>query len=632
MIAGQQPPLLRGFMAALRPPDRRPPWQWCEEHIVVDDTSPMPGPWRARNSPWVKAVMEAAAEAWVRFIAVRCSAQSAKTQTIMNLTCWAISEDPAPALWVMAAKDEVKDFLRDRVLPTWKQCKPVNGQLLNLEGLTAVFASMPFYFTGAGSKSKLQSKPIRWLFLDEVRNYPPGRLEMALKRTRSFRNSKTFLISTPDMAHDDVDAHFKEGSQETWHTVCPRCGKVEPMKFERVRWDKTEHTKPNDRWHFDRLAGTIRMHCTTDGCAQVWRDTPVDRRQVVREGRFVALNSEAPKHKRSFTWNALLPEWVTWRSVVEEFLNAIKAAKSDPPDLEPLKAFYNETLGESWEEALGIVDDYDFLEGRKDDYRFGDAWPEEKVRFMAADKQIQGGEHYWWLIRAFGPFGKSRLVAYGRAETTEQLEQIRLAYNVPLRNSMMDSGFMATAVYRWAMRSKWKVFKGDQVNLYTVSVPDEEKPGKMKTVQRLWNKSEIDPAFGTKPGGRAAVRQKITLYRFADDTTKDFLAEFMRGLVGEWTVPRETAGDYFRQITAESRVAMEDSKGRVVFQWVSRHKQNHLLDCEKMCLVAAVIARQVQGGVVRQSRGVNVRLPAIGDGEKRNTTPGVHPGGSPTGR
>ena len=46
--------LIEGFCAACKPADRPPPWQWCEEHVQVDETSPLPGRWRSDASPWVK--------------------------------------------------------------------------------------------------------------------------------------------------------------------------------------------------------------------------------------------------------------------------------------------------------------------------------------------------------------------------------------------------------------------------------------------------------------------------------------------------------------------------------------------------------------------------------------------------
>lgn len=590
-------PLLKGFAAALRPADRRPPWLWCEDHLVVDDTSPLPGRWRSDNSPWVREVMEEAVKR--RRVAVKCSAQSAKTQTVLGLACYAISEDPGPALWVMAAKDEAKDFLRDRVLPTFHNCRPVRSMHLGNDGLTMSFASMPFYFTGAGSKSKLQSKPIRWLFLDEVRNYPDGALEMALKRTRSFWNAHEFIISTPDMVNDDVDMEFKAGDQRSFHIECPGCGGWVPYTFDGLKWDDNETTRPGGKWHFDALADTIRFECPQ--CHHAWPDMPHIRRGLAKGGKFFAKNPNAPKSRVSFEWEAVLPPWVPWRSIVEEYLNALKAARADPPDLEPLKSFYNETRGLSWESALGIVDSFEFLDARKQDYDFNDPWPEEVTRFMAADKQAKGGDHYWWVVRAFGKHGKSRLISYGRANTYDDLEQVRKDYGVKLVNAMIDTGYRASEVYRFCQKLGWKAFKGDNTDAYTHTIPDPQNPSKTRVVRRIWMRSHVDPAFGTRMQGKVHL---IPLYRFSGESTKDFHAEFMRGLVGDWTLPAGVGPDYLQQVTAEVRIAVEDTKGRIRYEWRQTRPDNHLLDCELMILIAAVISKLVQGGTVRTPKAL----------------------------
>ncbi len=302
-------------------------------------------------------------------------------------------------MWVMAAKDEAKSFVRDRVKPTFEGCAPVAGQMLSAEAFEFTFASMPFYFTGAGSPSKLMSKPIRWLFLDEVRNYPPGALDTVLKRTRAFWNSRRVLISTPDMKDDAVHRAFLAGDQRVFHFVCPCCGQLQPIKFEQLKARHPQTGQPckfnevpgvkNERgqWNYDLLAEHLRYQCAA--CGHLIADTPAERKAIARNGRFVRVNPNAPRHRVSFHWNALLPPWVSWRGIVEEFINARAAARCG--DLAPLKTFINETLGEPWSDQLGEIDDYDFLELRRGDYDFGDVWPEEIVRYMAADKQEAGG-------------------------------------------------------------------------------------------------------------------------------------------------------------------------------------------------------------------------------------------------
>ena len=585
--------ILKGFVEALRIPDRRSTWQWCEDHLIVDETSPIPGRWRSSNSPWVKPPMEDVSNPDVEYIVVKCSAQSAKTQTIIGCACWVIGEDPGPAMWVTAARDEATDFLKDRVLPTFRACRPVKAVLREVKGLTCRFAGMPFYFTGAGSPSKLQSKPIRWLFLDEVRNYPDGALELALNRTTAFWNAKVFLISTPGKVSDDVEQHFRMGSQDTWNIKCPRCQTWQPLLFDRLKWDENDRTRPDGVWHMDNVAETIRLSCVS--CDHIWRDTPIERRILARDGKFVSMNPNAPKNRRSYTWNKLLPPWVKWRKIVEQYLNSIQAARADPPDLEPLMSFYCETLGLSWEESLGVIDDFDFLEDRKEDYQLGDVWPDELTRFLSADRQEKGGEHYYWVCRAFSRGGRSRLIGYGRAETTEQLEAIREQYAVPLKNCIIDSGYKATSVYRWCMSSQWKPFKGDQVDLYTVTVIDE-RTKKAKTVRRIWHKVKVSPDFGKRK-----TTQELPLYKFSSETTKDLLGEHLRGLVGEWTIPETVGNDYLRQMTAESRVQNKDARGKISYAWVKRRDDNHFWDCEQMILIAAIISKLVQGGTVRTS-------------------------------
>ncbi len=85
-------PFIDGFCSACKPADRRPPWQWCEEHVRVDETSPLPGRWRFGASPWVRSVVDDFANKTLRDIAVQRAAQSAKNQTVTNCASSAIAE------------------------------------------------------------------------------------------------------------------------------------------------------------------------------------------------------------------------------------------------------------------------------------------------------------------------------------------------------------------------------------------------------------------------------------------------------------------------------------------------------------------------------------------------------------
>ncbi len=523
--------------------------------------------------------MEEFANNHVSEIAIQCSAQSSKTQTIMALACWAIAEDPGPGMWVMAAKDEAKQFVRDRLGPTFESCGPVAESLLASESSEFQFTTMPFYVVGAGSPSKLQSKPIRWLFLDEVRNYPPGALDTVLKRTRAFWNARTVIISTPDREGDAVDRAFKAGDQRVFHITCPKCAALQPLVWEQLKWDTNETTRPAGQWDFDRLTASIRYECKA--CGHAIRDTPAERQALARGGRYVAMNPHAPRHRVSFKWNALLPWWVRWRSLVEEFLRARAAAKSG--DVSPMKTFVNESLGEPWRDELGEIEDFEFLLERRGEYRFGETWPDELCRFMGVDRQAKGGEHYYYVVRAFGPGGQTRLVTYGRCNSQIELEAIAQHQNVPASNCLIDSGFKASDVYRFCRKTGWKPTKGDAADFFL-----RRDPRTNKTFRSLWDKTRVDPAAGTAMAGRGKL---LPLYRFSSNGMKDLLFEYLTGTFPGWSVPRDVGRDYLKQLSAEHRVEERDIRGHVRYRWHQRHEDNHYLDCELQVIMVGLVTK-----------------------------------------
>jgi phage terminase large subunit GpA-like protein len=594
-------PVARAAMAAWKPQDNRQPWEWAEENYVVPNTSPFPGPWRSMNSPWVKEVMEVASNKLVSFLAVKCSAQSSKTETLLAMLCWTICEDPGPTLWLVANQDDAQDLVRDRFTPSMELCKPAMALLLRPTKLNFTFRTMPLYFVGAGSMAKLQGKPMKRLFLDEVRNYPPGALETVMKRVRAFGQlAQVFIISTPGNKDDSVDLAFRRGDQRTFHFPCPKCGTMQQLRMEQlkaehpktrlcVKWEDVPGAKDKEsgQWNFEVLGRAVRYQCFNPSCGHLIADTPTERKWICRRGTFIRMNPKAEPGDVSFTWNALLPWWVPWRDIVKEYLLALQAARAG--NVEPLKTFVTETLGESWEDRLGVVEDFGFLEARKANYDYGEPWAEEQRRFMSADRQESGGENYWWVVRAFGPHGKSRLVAHGNCKTKVELEEIRKEYNVAKSDAMIDSGYETQDVYRFAGANGWKVFKGDHVRFYLVTKASPQNPKQSVTVRQIWRRTNA-VVYNAQTRMRIG---SIPLYTFAGDPTSDLLAEYMAGLVGDWTMPQQVEREYLKQMTGDRRQEHRDPKTSALSYFWKTVSDNHYRDCERMILIAAIINRIV---------------------------------------
>jgi hypothetical protein len=189
------------------------------------------------------------------------------------------------------------------------------------------------------------------------------------------------------------------------------------------------------------------------------------------------------------------------------------------------------------------------------------------------------------------------LVAYGKCNTKPELETIRLQYRVPKNNAMIDSGFKANEVYRFCAATGWKPFKGDDAEYYLI------KEGE-KTVRRCWTWN-----WATPEGERVIGRPiQVRLFRHSNPWVKDLLAEFMHGLIGDWSLPKRVGRDFMRSMGADVREEHQDSRGWINIRWrCALPHDNHYKDCEEMILVAAIITKQI-------AAGRSIKFPKVANG------------------
>jgi len=150
---------------------------------------------------------------------------------------------------------------------------------------------------------------------------------------------------------------------------------------------------------------------------------------------------------------------------------------------------------------------------------------------------------------------------------------------------MIDSGFKASEVYRFCLATGRKAFKGDDTEYFL-----HKDPATNRSVRCVWQRTFVDPFFGTRQARRL---KPLPLFRWSNNATKDLLAEYMMGLVGDWTIPAQIGRDYLKQVTAERREEKIDTAGRIHHFWKKVRRDNHLLDCELMIIVAAVITKLI---------------------------------------
>jgi len=540
--------------------------------------------WSSADSVFLREVMEAFADESVNEISIMCSAQSAKTLTILVLLAWAIAEDPGPILWVAASKVEAKKLAKGRVLQLLEKCAPVASKLPRERDrkttLEIYFPGAPLVITGAESEASLQSTPFRYLILDEARSYPPGALEMVSKRTRSYtHNYKKVMISTPDLENDAVHRAYLAGHQAHYEVKCPACGHFQELRWKEpgqrggLKWDTNEVTKPEGRWNYEEMEKTIRYEC--EACGHAIRDVESDRKWLTQEGngRWVAKNPNAPTNIRSFHWNALLPWWAAWKNQVRELLAATAALKWN--DWHPLKDWVNETCGEPWTDRRRYQNDEKFIAKREAEYDVTAPWLEEKRRFCTVDVQGKGGRHYYVVVRAWGLGGASRKLWHEKVWHLDEVKRIISDWKVPDENVAIDAGHFTSEVYGYVVASgyRWKALKGDDKPFFTVN-----------GLRTMYTVSDADPAIGTSLQGRV---RPIKLYVWSKPSALDRLTLFQQGDAGDWRIDPSTDSDYRAQVTAYELRERVDSRGVVRTEWHQKRPDDHYGSCELMQIVCA---------------------------------------------
>jgi len=538
-----------------------------------------------------------------------CSAQSAKTETLIALLLWAIAEDPGPILWVTTNQTEARKIARMRIMPAIDMCAPVIDKVpdgrYDRTTTTIYFPGCPLVICGADSPANLQSTPYRYIFLDEVRSWKPGSVEMVSKRTRSFPLSyKKVVVSTPDKANDAMHRFFLQGSQCYWHVHCPDCKAEFAMDWgdEKspggMKWDRNDETYVDGKYDYDKILDTVRYECW--GCDRTWEDTPHDRKRLSNNGRWVSYNKRHSKNSRSYAWNALLPWWPSWKLQVKECLEAAEALRVGA--WKPMKDHINETRGQVWTEEYRFKKDRGTLDERITDYdvtefeamgianrEAGATSPSgevnilirsfrERRRILSLDVQGKGGRHFYGVVRSWESMGRSRLLDEEKLWSITEINELAQKWSVSPDNVVIDAAHWATEVYQYIIDSgmRWKAFRGDSREFFTEAGPNGPE-------KKIVHMAKVDPGQGTAKQGQLGI---IPLFHFSKPSTCDLLDSFLHGIIPGWEIHDAASDEYRAQVMAYYRHIELDKYGNETFSWQSK-REEHFADCERMQIAAA---------------------------------------------
>ena len=159
-----------------RPPSDETVSQWADnKRVITGKGAAEPGPWHTDRAPYQREIMDAFTQKGVHDIAMMCCAQAGKTDMVLNMIGRAMELDPGPMLMVFPAEDDCLKFSKERLQPTIDATPTLARLVFGGNGSTILQKNFPNGFlslTGAISPGGLKSRPIRYLFMDEVDGYP----------------------------------------------------------------------------------------------------------------------------------------------------------------------------------------------------------------------------------------------------------------------------------------------------------------------------------------------------------------------------------------------------------------------------------------------------------------------------
>ena len=562
--------------------------EWADKFRFLNPiTSAEPGRWKTQRTPYLRGIMDAFTDPYCEEITVMAASQIGKTEAMLNMLAFLIDQDPGPTLMVLPRESDAKSISYNRILPMVETSDSLRRHLSPLTDDTTKLEyhldRMILYFAGSNSPADLASRPIRYLFLDEVDKYPrfSGReadpIKLASERQKTFWNKKTIKVSTPTTRDAYIYREYEKSDRSRFYVPCPSCGKYQVLLFGQIKWPKEERNP--ERIKNERLAWYECLYCQKqikDYEKQrilllgkwVPEDSEIDDKGIVRGSGFRA------KHK-GFAINSLYSPWLSWSDIAGEFMRS-------KDYIELLMNFVNSWLAEVWEEKIEETT-IDRIRTLSCDYEEGEVPDDCLVLTAGVDVQK---DHFYYVIRGWGYYEESWLIRRGRVEYWDDIvdalfrteyKKISTTQTLGVYLTCIDSGYRTDEVYQFSRKwhDRTKAIKGM-----------DEIPG-----GRFYRATKID--INSRTGSvikKGLVLWSLNVTQYKDKlnrlvTTKDPL---------KWHIFKNVDEEYLAQVTAEHKILIRNrNTGRAKEVWQKKKDAslNHYLDAEVYALAAADIIR-----------------------------------------
>jgi phage terminase large subunit GpA-like protein len=638
--------------SGLKPPPVLTVSQWADKYRIVAAPSPEPGEWRTDRTPYLRQIMDCLSPmAAARTVAVEKGSQLGATEAGLNWVGYKMHQYPSSFLIVLPTQGVAEEWSKTRLSQMVEHSPELAGLLApqkSRDSGNTIFNKKVrggkglIKFAWSSSAAKQRSTPADDLLLDEVDGFEgdvegEGDPVTGLKRRfTNFPRGKMLMISTPTGASTSrIHREFLAGDRRYYFMPCPHCGHYQRFVFRaNLKWPKpVEGETPNER---DARYSAVGLTCV--GCAQSIPER--FKPQMLARGTFVAtvtctgkegqrpeiadagfaasdLESMAPifAEMQIARWVSFhLPAglsplgWYSWSTMASDW-EAVQGKR----DVNALKVFVNQVLGEVWEDERGDAPDDEKIWLRREHYPYfstgagGFPWNEDarvphRGMFLTAAVDIQQnparlevgvkawgrGKEAWhigyWVFR--GDVSRVENEPWQMLDTLLAMKFLHEG-GQPLYIMAMaiDTGYLAPVVYQFAMRHPSPAHSdatGSSVtNLGTV-IPTAGTDDWLKIVSSV-TKSDA-----------ARRRQNVRIWKVGGHFAKTELYGWLRLPVPESdSTPSPGYQHYpdyqrawFAGLCSEQRIVRN---GKAHYEIIPGHERNEPLDTEQYNRLAIAV-------------------------------------------
>jgi phage terminase large subunit GpA-like protein len=564
---------------ALKPPPLLTLSEWAAQHARLPaGTNALPGKFEA--FAYQKGWLDAITNPQVCQVVVMKSARIGYTRCLDHAVGYFIHQDPSPILMVLPRIEDCEDFSRSEILPMLTDT-PVLAEITgdiktrdaNQRILKRIFRNgASVAFVGANSPAGFRRISARVVLFDEVDGFPleagfeGDQVSLGIKRTETYWNRRIVLGSTPTLKYQSrIEKAFAESDQRHFHVACPSCGHFQILRWENLRWDKTDDGK--------HLPQTAHFVCEKNGCVIEEHH----KLAMIAAGKWIA--------EKPFTGIAGFHLWAayslfpnaSWSNIISEFL----AAHKDPI---LLRTFTNVTLGEPWEEK-GSGRPWEELaaRARQSDYQRGTVPKGALLLFLGIDCQVDRLE---WVLLGIGLDHRKFVVDYGtigkpigEADCQRNLELLltRTWFNyrrqtMKISLAAIDAGFETDNVLQFCRKHS---------RVFAVRGVAGDSTARIAKVQRERNEKRGTLLRYARNFFNIGVNVfKLQLYRDLekDDPSASAYVAF----------PNNCEDRFFQELVSESRVPVK-RLGMTVWKWTKPDRQaNEILDATVYAIAASL--------------------------------------------